>query len=308
MKHFLFALASLSFAINATENTLAPNGKITLNMPPMGNSNAFSFLGEFGAKLLRGSATYGVYINPCDRINFSGELLLEDLKYSFSDGIRKKWMSQYAVGAKYQHLFLYDFLESIEFAAAYAQSFMRTVRTAPQGRVAGSNDVIASFGPTFNVWDCGYFSPILNYDYVKYFRRYERKKVVSGFGGSVEFVQYFPLDFSLMFEADFRQPFFYYGGALNWHGDFSSCGLDVGAYANYTRGLQGLPNVLIAGLQLGLSFGPSAPSGKSRSEAPGPQSFTAKSETTEFSDLSSWISRPAIYMPIVLSIPDQKGN
>ncbi len=303
MNKIIASLLLFTYAYT-TENTLAPTGKLILNMPPMGNDNAFSFMGEFGSRLVRGSGTYGLYINPSDRMNFSGELLLQNLKYSFPGSLREKWMSQYAVGVKYQHLFLYDILESVELTAAFAHAFKRSVQYSLPAQICSSDSVISSAGITLNVWDCGYFTPILNYDYVNYYRIYEEKKNVSGFGGSVEFVQYFPLDFSLTVEADFRQPFFYYSGALNWHRDFSSCGLDIGGYANYTNGNQGLPHVLVAGIQLGLSFGPSAPSGKSRSEDAGPQSFIAKSETAEFCDLSSWIARPAIYMPVVLAIPD----
>lgn len=303
------ALAALFFlfsSANAHENTLAPNGKIVLNMPSMGDRNAFSFMGEFGGRTIRGSATYGSYINPCDRINFTGEILFQDLKYQFIGELKEKWMSQYAVGAKYQHLFLYDFLESVELAASFAHAFSRSVKDLPvsPGRVSSSDTVFTAAGTTLNLWDCGYFSPTINWDYVKYYRHYLDKKVAVGFGASLEFIQYLPLDFSIDLEADFRRPFYYYSGVLNWHHDFSSCGFDIGGYVNYTNGKETLPNVLVAGIQLGLSFGPS-PSGCCNRKGEIRDSFTDSCLATEFCDLSSWVARPAIYMPVVLALPDQ---
>jgi hypothetical protein len=253
--HFLpLAICAISGLFGA-ENILAPNGKVNLTLPPMGDRNAFSFLGEFGAKNIRGSGTYGSYINPCNRIKFTGELLLQKLDYHFISEIQKKWMTQYSVGGAYQYLILHDLFQSIDFAISFSHSFKRNIRSAVDipGRVAGSDAGLSSLGTTLNIWDCGFLALALTYDYVKYHRIYESPKLANGVGGAIHFYQYLPLGFSLEGEADFRRPYYYYSGIANWHCEFDNWAVDCGGYVNYTNGRKSLPNVLASGIQIGLT-------------------------------------------------------
>lgn len=310
MKRLLFWICCIAaLPLWATENNLAPTVKVIFNLPPMGDSNAFSLLGEFGRKNIRGSGTYGVYINRCNRLKFTGELLLQDLRYHFNDGSQKKWVTQYAVGGAYQYLFLHDLVQSIDFSAAFAHAFSRNVTTTSvfPARIASTDAVLSSLGSTINLWDCGYFSYALNYDYVKYLRRYENKRLSSGFGASLNYLQYIPHDFTLDLSAEFRRPFYYYSGLLNWHHDFLKWGLDCGVYVNYTNGRRGVPNALVGGLQLGFTFG--SDSKRCCRSAPSQQtpSFTNRCQTDAFCSLSTWAASPAIYMPMVLAIKDQQS-
>ena len=302
----IFLITACSSSLFAARNTLAPNLKFDFTLPEMGDYNSFSFLGEVGLKNIRGDGTYGVYFNPRHRIKFTGELLLQDLTYHFIDELKDRWMTQYSVASEYQYLLLHDLVQSIDFNVSYAHAFHRgvSVTTPEVARIAGSDAILSSLGSTINLWDCGYFSYALTYDYIKYHRSYEHPKLASGVGAVLRYNQYLPLGFSLGGEADFRRPFYYYSGQIDWHGDFSSCAVTVGGYVNYTNGRASLPNALAAGLRLSVAIGPAKLVSGRCGRSQEPESFTDHCRGSAFCNLANWSSVP-LSMPMVFAIADE---
>ncbi|MBS0627257.1 MAG: putative Ig domain-containing protein [Verrucomicrobia bacterium] len=279
-----------------SDNILMPNAEISIT-PAVGDFGAFSFLGELGAKNLRGSGTYGVFFTPCHKFKTTGEFLAQRLEYNFSSKHKTKWVSQYSVGGAYQYLLPKSIFQSADLGVSYSRAFGRNISSTKA--LAGSDGAFGYIGSTISLWKCAFFSAAANYDYVKYHRHFKSPHLSNGFGGSMNLVQRLPRNFSLRLTSEFRRPFYFYEGRIDWNQQFRSFGINCGLYGNYTDGKSGLPNVTAGGVQLGFSFG-----GQNQKCCRVSQSNDCYFK--EFCDVKSWVSSPAVYQPIVLSITDEK--
>jgi hypothetical protein len=265
---------------------------------------SFAVLGEAGYKNLRGSVTYGARFSKNTRFKVSGEYLTQKLHYDFKAHDHDEWSKQYAIGTEFQGILSHSTVQSIDVAAAYVHAFGHTlsasVEDAGVGKrnIAGSDGALTSAGATFNLWNCGYLSVAADYDYVKFQRKLASSRTVNGFGGSASFVQGFAKDYTLTLETEIRQPFYYYGGMLNWNHQFKSCAINLGSYLSYTNGRAGAPNIATGGIQFGLSFG------NTRKECPRTDMIDDACYTRSYCDLSQWVAIPAVRVPIVLAQAD----
>lgn len=292
MRWPILLLSLLATSLFTVENPLLPNAKIELATPQLGEGGLVSFLGELGARNLRGALTYANQWTSCQRFKASGEFLTQDLKISSEP---RKWVSQYSLGAEYQILFSTTAFRDLYARGIYIHSYHKGHGAH---RIAGADGGQGRLGTTLSPWKCAYLSAEIDYDYVNYHRTQSHRKIVSGFGGSTNFVQYLGQEFSVRGDAEFHRPYFFYEGALNWTHDFPSCTLHTGLYMNYTQGMQGLPNVLGGGIEISLSFG-----GKSEKccRAEPEQNYC---DEKWMCDLSSWALESAARVPIVLAISD----
>ena len=262
-----------------------------------GDWGAIALLGEIAPRNFRGSTTYGVYFTPTQRFKISGEYLTQNLDFHFSSGHHKKWVSQAAVGAEYQYLLNNRCFKSIEMGTAYSHAF----RT--HHHISDSNASLSFLGTTARLWTCAFLSLAGEYDWVEFDRKHRHDKSSNGFGGSVDFVQQFGKDFSLNLGAQFREPFNSYQGLLNWNHRFSQCNLDIGVFGNLTEGHDGVRDIRTVGLQLGISFGPKPKTcGRSVEMSASGRNCYAR----QYCDVSQWVASPAVYVPIVLVIADEK--
>jgi hypothetical protein len=271
----------------------------------MGDFGAFSFMGELGERNFRGSGTYGVYLAPCQRLKVSGEYLTQNLEYEFGAGDKRGWVAQYALGGAYQYLFSSSIFQSIDLGGSYSHAFNKHLSPSPTGtprRIAGSDGGFGYLGSTVRLWSCGYLSATVNYDHVAYHRHYLSRKEANGWGGTVELVQMLPRDFSFNLGAEFRPPFNFFEGEINWNPRYADWGLNLGLYGNYTDGKEGVPNVIAGGFKIGFSFGPT---GRTCCRATS-ENLTPSQDcySRMFCDLFNWVSEPAVYMPVVLAVPD----
>jgi hypothetical protein len=270
---------------------------------------ALAFFTELAPRNFRGSATYGNYFAQKHRFKITGEYLVQKLGFDFESGDQKKWVSQLVFGGEYQYLIHHSVFQSFELGSAYVHAFNRhlNTRSTPHGtierRIAGSNGSLSYMGTTVKLWNCAFLSAALNYDWVHFNRHYKEDKLSNGFGGSAGFVQRFARDFALNLDAEFRHPFNSYRGLLIWNHDFSSCNLDLGIFGNLTHGHDGVRRIATVGLQLGISFGTKSKACSWSTEMP---SHRKDCHNKEFCDLSQWVSTPAVYVPIVLAIADEK--
>jgi len=302
----LFLLQICLFA-KETHNNLYPNGQIIIT-PNINSENiAASLLGEFGKRNYRGSGTLGFNVSCNSRLKLSGEFLAQKLKYDFfGHEAKRRWVSQYALGGEYQYLFRNCFFQSIEFGAAYTHAYSKKLTkemldpiTTLKRHIAGSDGALTFLGTTVAICKCTFISLAGNYDYVKYHRKFAHDKLANGFGGSVGLIQQFGNCFEIDLGAEFRKPFNYYEAVLDWFHDFCNWGIDVGLYGNYTHGKKGVPNVFVAGVQLGFSIGPGCCT---------PKKKTPKNccYARQYCDLAHWTSKAAIRVPVVLAIADPK--
>ena len=263
-----------------------------------GDWGAISAYSEIAPRNFRGSGTYGVYLTSTQRFKLSGEYLAQNLDFHFNSGHHKKWVSQVAFGAEYQYLLDNDRFKSIELGTAYSHAF----RT--HHNISGSNGSLSFLGTTARLWNCAFLSVAAEYDWVEFDRKHRHDKSSNGFGGSVDFVQQFGKDFSLNLGAQFREPFNSYQGLVNWNHRFCGFNLDIGVFGNLTEGHDGVRDIRTVGLQLGIAFGPKA---KNCGRCVEMSDTGRNCYARQYCDVSQWVSRPAVYVPVVLVIADPQN-
>jgi hypothetical protein len=274
-----------------------------------GEWGAIGAFGEIGPRNVRGSATYGVYFTPSSRFKVSGEYLHQQLDFHFHSGQEKKWVSQYAIGGEYQYLTKSSQVPSVEIGTAYNHAFSHQLKSkieptsSHKRRIAGSNSSLSFIGGTIKLWDCSSLALELDYDWVHLNRHYQHHKDISGFGGSVRFTQLFAKDFSFNLDAELRQPFSSYQGALSWNPVFSSIQMNCGVFGNLTYGNRGIRTIRTVGFQLGFAFGPQV---KGCGRSPALSNHGSECYSRQYCSLTQWVSTPAVYVPVVLTAKDEK--
>src|SRR5262249_21898311 len=106
-------------------------------------------------------------------------------------------------------------------------------------------------------------------------------------------------------KAEIRRPFNYFEGLINWHAPKDWRGFTLGLFGSHTQGKSHLPNNTQAGVQISYLIGFKNPS----KDFPRSDQLTRTCihPATPFnSALVSWVSTPAVYMPEVLAIADQR--
>ena len=221
-------------------------------------------------------------------------------------------MHQSAVGGKYKYLIDCRWFDSIELGGTYSYAPSRKLRdfVCPQitsstlitnktvsRHIAGSHAYSISGGATLLPWCDAWLTADLVYDHVEYDRKFHHhKETVAGIGATFRLTQRFLNDFDLILTADFRRPFNYSEALVNWT-TCTNCGvLDLGVFAGYTEGKSHLPNSSTYGIQLGYSFGP---------ESCQPLCCDPCDPCCD-QELICWLATPAVRMPQVLAISDQR--
>ena len=292
----LTALAA-TLTTHACQNVLAPDVRVVIAPPQLNEWFSFAGIGELGGRNIRMGATTGFYLTPSQAFKASGEYLTQILNYDFATKHHNRWVYQYAFGGEYEYLFNYDsFITSVNLGGSYAHASGKPLSNGR--RVAGSNDGFGYIGSTIELWDCGFLTGEANYDYVQYNRHFQPRVTVQGWGGSVSFVQKLACDLSLKGTAEFRKPYNFYEGSINWTPRYCQGTMDFGFYGNYTLGKHGLPNATTAGVIIGFAFGQKCQS----------SDCSKAKECTPYPvcELSYWVTKPAVYIPIVLGIPDER--
>lgn len=314
---FFVCLFAYTSATSSTHNNLMPQQQVFLTPTFSNGSQAFSFLGEVGNKNFRGNATYGASIGSCQRLKLSGEYLLQDLNYRFFTTHKRAWVSQVGVGGTYEYLFKRTAFQSVDANFSYSHAFNRHLGSKAvfidgqnftiNRRVAGSDAFLSHLGTTLSLWHCAFLSLYGNYDHVTYHRQFRQESHVEGFGGSAEFTQQFAKEFNLALTAQWRKPFNFFQAVLNWNRLYDCWGITCGLYGSYTKGKEHLPNVAMAGIQLGFTFGGKKANCCCRTFENCCSSSSENCYDRLFCNLANWVSKPAIYSPVVLAISDPQA-
>lgn len=289
------------------------------------DSTAFSLAGEAGARNFRAGATYAFKICDDQRAKISAEYLLQDLKYSFYTGTRDEWVSQTAVGGRYEYLLSPEdiFQPQINIGGYASYSPNKSLSTiidsylSPIGgnvifvderKIVGA--VAFGFNPGFGVkpWPGGTIEVIANYDHVAYRTDVQPSHDAFGFGGTVNFSQELTPALTLNLSAALRKPFNNYAGSFNWTNFAYGGNWMLGIFGGYTNGKNALPSSYNAGVSINYLFdclNKRITIPQQHHDLKG-EYHDYKGETAEpnplyTDDFVRWAAMPAVYMPQVLA-------
>ncbi|MBS4166516.1 Uncharacterized protein NEOC65_001605 [Neochlamydia sp. AcF65] len=291
---------SCDHARGRTQNALIPTFKLALAPRPTTDETAIAFFGEVGRRNYRANGTVGWLYSHEDRFKLSAEYLTQRLGYRFSTGKKERWMHQYALGAKYQHDFYHQFFNKVEATAYYSYAASHNLKPKRcedflyWRRIAGSSSYGGSLGITITPWYSGRFQVDADFDRVSYRRKYRSRKHLSGLGASFGYQQQIASHFFLDLLAEFKRPYNYGKVRLSWSQP-EWTGLTVGLFGAHTQGKSHLPNLTTAGIELTYAFGTQ-------------KQMDASACTPCYCNpaLAGWVSAPAVYMPEVLAIAEEK--
>lgn len=284
---------------------------------------AYSVLGEAAGSNFRISGTAGFKFSPVQRLKFTAEYLWQDITYSFLAGNNKSWVDQGAIGADYQYDFgqYYDVTLDISAYASHAPS--QTLNTVSRTyvrngivnsftnsrRIAGSNAAGISPGLDFVFWEGGNAGIDLNYDNVHYDVKYGHSQQATGFGGTAHIDQQIGDNVVLGLAVAIRRPFNLYQANLNWDNLYYYGRWGLGLWGEYTAGKEALPSTYNAGFSINYF------ADRITCITPTPQNYKGEIDyKAELPVIASpvdqaflnWVNDPAVYMPQVLAIVDQR--
>lgn len=277
------------------------------------NTTAYSVLGEAGVQNFRLGGTVGFVVQNNQRLKVSAEYLFQKITYPFFVGNTSQWVNQGAVGAAYQ----YDFdagwwiVPQFNLSAFYSHAPSKSLGTetgvftnrlgvqqnfVDMRRIAGSNAAGIAPGVGFSLWQGSEAGLDLNYDSVRYDKRYSPNEDAIGFGGTARFTQMMTNSISLGLLAAVRKPFNNYQADIGWNMQ----GVIFDVMGAYTAGKNTLPSTWNVGVSADYVLDQMPTPTMQRQLA---KNFVAKFPTAQ---LTQWVATPAVYLPQVLAIPDEK--
>ncbi|WP_420421498.1 hypothetical protein [Simkania sp.] len=268
---------------------------------------------EAGFRQVRVNGTLGFALGPQKRDGIKGSIdyLTQDLKFDFLTSSERKWVHQLAGGLAYQHVFNVSILKDLEVGGYYSHSWDRTLEnkcvTEPSElgtvsfrdcrRIAGADAWGLNGGIGLQIFSKTILGLQGNYDHVDYNTKYSPDLTKAGFGGTISLFQSLFYNIDLNLQAAFRKPFNFYSGSLNWSPPQVK-GLTVGVFGDHTAGKHRLPSSYDFGISLSYAFGPKQ------------KTVTQDGKKVRIPDCSSlvgaWLVQPAVTMPQVLVISDEK--
>ena len=283
---------------------------------------AYNLAGEAGNKNFRIGGTLGWALTNNQLLKVSAEYLWQRITYAFFSGNSDQWVQQGALGAAYQYTFLdYIFLPQFDLSAYVSHAPSKTVDTVngvfnnngtpttfiDTRRIAGSNGAGVSPGIAIMPWQGGRISAALNYDSVRYDNKYVQNEDAKGWGGTVGFNQAITDNIGLGLSAAVRQPFNNYAANLSWANiPYLSGAWAFGVFGDYTIGKNTLPDTWNVGLSadyfLDRRCGQAVPVNlKGERNLKGEVALQPRND-----GLLGWTADPAVYMPQVLAIVDER--
>lgn len=287
---------------------LGPTLRASVTRPFYEDVTAVSLLGELGRDNIRIGGTLGWKISDDQQLKISAEYLWQNLNYEFYLKNQTEWVKQGAVGAGYEYQFMdFAYDPSFDLNAYYSYAPSETLSNiAAFGifsgtpgllldfrRIAGSKAAGVAPGINFHPWWGNRSGIILNYDHVDYDTKYDENEDAIGVGGTIHTEQMLSDSVVLGLAAAFRKPFTNYEASINWT-DLPYFGHWVlGVFGDYVNGKHRLPNSWNAGLSANCILDSSYQKTKVPVGLRDPGFVT-------------WTAKPAVYLPQVLAIPDEK--
>ena len=287
-----------------------PTARFVLSPLFLENESALSLLGEVGPRNYRVNGTFGFLSSEsAQRFKVSAEYLSQKLQYKFSSGKERRWMHQLGLGAMYQYWFdCPGFVKALQLHGVYSNSYNHKLKRLEcpgqnlsiKRRIAGAWFYALEGGLVFSPWNCGTLISSLSYDQVRYKRQYESKKRLSGIGAAFELIQRLGNNYLFIGRLEFKKPYNYLEALLTWNRKCGCGDLTLGVFSSHTWGKSRLPSTTTLGIEVGFNFGVN---GFGRGECCPSDPCASLCNSQE---LAGWVATPAVYMPIVLAIAEEK--
>lgn len=293
---FLFSVLVFSecTAIDPLEwnDTLMPDFRLVIEPVMFSDESGAAALFEVGRQNYRANGTIGYVFQDGYSGKISGEYLTQRLGISFCSKREHHWLNQWAIGTAVRS----PFNAECGFSYSHADKKRLLSTLVPlqnsicDKRIAGSDGFRVFCGSKIKPWDSGIFSGKLVYDYLKFNRTYQKDKVVQGVGLNLSLDQYLFNCAKIHLGLDIEAPFIAYDASLSTRIYFFQRAIDIGIYGQRVHGLKSIPSSSRVGIEIGINL---------------ENLWTGESIACEDS-FSSWLSRPAVYMPQVLVMKDHK--
>jgi hypothetical protein len=276
------------------------------------NANAAAVELAAGPKVFRGNGTYGFALNDKNRIKITGEYLDENLDFDFYTGDTRQWMSQAAVGAAYQYWIGGGKFKDLQIGGHYSHAGSKNlsdqtidlgdgISLLDQRRIAGGTDWNGTAEAGLHLWSHSLMNVGADYDKVRYDTHYDIHydgKDAQGFGGHINLQQLLTSSTQLELHSTVTQLANVYGGGLNWiwtaHNTTAwRAGLESGYTTDHTTGR----NFWVNSISLNVVW-----------DQPHEKGSIALYSDPDVSaeDLLTWTATPAVRMPDVLAISDER--
>lgn len=315
----IMGISSTLLLLSANSNALPNSGAPTTFLGTIArvgvdnaisNTSAFSVAAEASPNNFRLNGSFGWILKEDQKLKLSAEYLLQNIAYSYFSGNTRQWVQQGDLSADYRYaLGEYTYLYNPQFdMTAYVSHSPGKSLRADSGffvnkagvinefvdnkRIAGSSAGGISPGFMLSPWVGGNVGVYLNYDNVNYDTDYISSQNAKGFGGSAHLNQIIDNNIEAGVSLGVRKPFDNYNAHITWL-NLPFYGLwSVGVNGAYTSGKNRLPDTYSVGISVDFLVNQGCLS-----------SETQKEDTLRF---LNWVSKPAVYMPQVLAIPDER--
>lgn len=264
-----------------------------------------------GPRVLRANGTYGYALNDRNRIKLTGEYLTENLDFNFYSGDTRQWVNQGAVGAAYQYWLGGDKLKSFQVGSYYSHApskqlsdktivLSNDMDLLDQRRIAGGDDINGTAEASMSLWQHSLLTVGANYDQVSYDTEYEIHKDnnAQGLGGHFQLQQLLTATTELNLQSSVSSVFSTYGAGLNWVWTSNkNTAWTTGINSSYTSDHTTERHFWVNGINLNIAWGV---------PREGKQVAHYSDPDVAAQDLATWSAKPAVRMPDVLAISDER--
>lgn len=279
----------------------------------LGGSAAMALDGEYGPNQQRINATLGQLFGKNNMLKITGEYLRQKLDFSFDSGAISQWVGQQAYGAMYTYVLPHNsiFLAGITADVSYSMASSKDLATkyfhdtggaayANFRRIAGGVDEHADLGVNVlrQFWTS--VNLAVNYDVVKYATKYNKiSSNTRGFGAVIGLQQLITHFTKLQTNLNYNKAYQDYKVELDQLFPFNNSQLQLSLSGEHllTAGSGDFSRDNRVQLGASYSFGMS---GKSKG-------YDLGGSLDSSQDLLNWTETPAVYMPQVLAVADQKS-
>jgi len=281
---------------------------------------AYSLEGEAASRNLRVSGTYAWKLTECQRLKITAEYLWQNIAYPYFSGNSDVWVNQLAAGFDYQidlsNSFMYPQLGLNAYIShvpskslgstlgSYVNSHGMPLFFDDARRVAGSNAGGISPYYALGFWQGSRLTVALNYDKVYYNTKYAvNDEDTAGFGATLEFSQVFGRYLAAGFMAAVRQPFNNYDINLTFTRLPYLDAWTIGLFGDYVVGKNTMPNTYDIGITANYYLDQSRDDSICNN---GSYCRQGRSRAFVNDKMLAAAAVPAVYMPQVLAIPDNR--
>jgi hypothetical protein len=299
----LIAVISANFypakaSANGSKDNFFPVAQVVLTPVFLCEDAGFSLLMEGGPRSYRFNGTVGFISCEQHRFKVGGEYLAQKFRHENHEHHSHDWEHQWAVGGKYQYLFLDDccnWLKYFQLGGYYAKS---KNNEHEHHHIVGAKSWGIEAGSAIDTcWNNGSLYFAINYDQIKFNKHHHSHKDINGVGATIALDQPLWCDVTLGIEYQYKRAYDFIEALLNWTNRMECGDLTLGIFYDHVWGKERINSSDTLGLSLGFTFGMDNWSLFGDCCAP----CNTDCCVADCSDLAEWISRPAIYMPQVIT-------